>query len=76
MIGFTSALRLLEARHRVTVVSDRPAAETTSSVAAALWYPYLAFPPERVAAWSARTFAVLRGLAVHEPDAGVRLLRS
>lgn len=74
VIGLTSALRLLAAGHRVSVVSDRPSAETTSAIAAALWYPYLAFPPERVAVWSARTYEVLRGLAVDEPAAGVRLV--
>lgn len=74
VIGLTSALRLLEAGHGVTVVASRLGAETTSAVAAALWYPYLAFPPERVRAWSARTYQVLSELAVREPAASVRLL--
>ncbi|QYJ05577.1 FAD-binding oxidoreductase [Nocardioides panacisoli] len=54
VVGLTAAVRLAEAGHRVDVVArDRPR-ETTSSVAAALWYPYLAAPHDRVAAWAAR----------------------
>jgi D-amino-acid oxidase len=44
--------------------------ETTSRVAAALWYPYRALPQDRVAAWAATTYGVLAGL-VAEPDTGV-----
>lgn len=73
VIGLTSAVRLLEAGHRVLVVTDRAPEETTSAVAAALWYPYLAFPAELVTAWSGRTYEVLCELALHEPAAGVRL---
>src|SRR5205085_5669651 len=38
----------------------------------ALWYPYRAFPRERVEGWSARGFEVLSALA-HEPSSGVRM---
>ncbi|HWG93343.1 MAG TPA: FAD-dependent oxidoreductase [Mycobacteriales bacterium] len=72
VVGLTAALRLAEAGHVVRVVAARPPAETTSAVAAALWYPYRALPQDRVTAWSAVTYRVLRGL-VREPAAGVRL---
>ena len=36
---------------------------TTSDVAAAVWYPYRAYPQERVSAWAARTFEELCVLA-------------
>lgn len=70
--GLTSAVRLAEAGHRVDVVArDRPR-ETTSAVAAALWYPYLALPRDRVTDWAARTFEVFADLAQH-PRSGVAM---
>lgn len=63
VVGLTSAIRLAEAGHRVDVVArDRPR-ETTSAVAAALWYPYLALPRDRVTAWAARSYEVFSHLA-------------
>jgi D-amino-acid oxidase len=37
--------------------------ETTSSVAAAIWYPYLAFPQDRVTAWGRTTYDAFAALA-------------
>ncbi len=62
VVGLTCAVRLLEDGHRVDVLARDLPLETTSAVAAALWYPYRAFPFERVTAWSAtgyRRFAEL-----------------
>jgi D-amino-acid oxidase len=72
VIGLTVAIRLREAGVRADVVAREPPLATTSAVAAALWYPYRAFPRERVATWSARGFEVLSALA-GEPGAGVRM---
>jgi D-amino-acid oxidase len=72
VIGLTAAIRLREAGVEADVVARDPPNATTSAVAAALWYPYRAFPRERVAAWSARGFQVLSELA-HDPAAGVRM---
>ena len=47
------------------VARDLPL-ETTSSVAAALWYPYRAYPFERVTAWAATTYGELARLADDE----------
>ncbi len=63
VVGLTCAVRLLEEGHRVDVVARDLPAETTSSVAAALWYPYRAFPQDRVLAWSARSYEVFADLA-------------
>src|SRR5919112_1316411 len=63
VIGLSCAVRLLERGHEVAVVARDLPLETTSAVAAALWYPYLAHPPERVAAWARTTYDVLTGLA-------------
>jgi D-amino-acid oxidase len=56
VVGLSCALRLLEAGHRVDVLARDLPLETTSSVAAALWYPYLAFPQDRVTAWARTSY--------------------
>ena len=63
VIGLTCAVRLLEQGHRVDVLARDLPLETTSAVAAALWYPYRAYPFERVTAWSKATFEELHRLA-------------
>ncbi len=63
VVGLSCAVRLLEAGHHVDVVARDLPLETTSSVAAALWYPYRALPVDRVTAWSRSTYDVLAGLA-------------
>jgi D-amino-acid oxidase len=72
VVGLTCAIRLREAGVGADVVAREPPGRTTSAVAAALWYPYRAVPRERVAAWAARGFDVLSGLA-GVPGAGVRM---
>lgn len=71
--GLTSAVRLLEAGHRVDVVARDLPLETTSVVAAALWYPYLASPQDRVTAWARTSYEVFEELARDEAS-GVRML--
>ena len=44
----TCAVRLLEAGLRVDVVARDLPRETTSAVAAAIWYPHRALPQDRV----------------------------
>ena len=73
VIGLSAAVRLLEAGHRVDVVARDLPLETTSAVAAALWYPYRAYPVQHVAAWSKRTYTELERLAGHD-GTGVRML--
>lgn len=72
VVGLTSALRLAQAGHQVDVVAAQMGEGTTSSVAAALWYPYRAYPERDVTRWSATTYEVLCGLT-SDPSAGVRL---
>lgn len=73
VVGLTCAVRLLEAGHRVDVLARDLPLETTSAVAAALWYPYRALPQDRVTAWSGASYAEFVGLA-GEPDTGVRMV--
>lgn len=72
--GLSCAVRLLEAGHRVDAVARDLPRETTSSVAAAIWYPYRALPQDRVAAWSARSYSVFVELATRHPECGVRMV--
>lgn len=55
VVGLTCALRLVQAGHEVDVVAAQLGNSTTSSVAAALWYPYRAYPEADVTRWSATT---------------------
>lgn len=74
VIGLSCATRLLEAGYDVDVIARELPVETTSAAAAALWYPYLAQPRERVTVWSDVTYREFRRLAAEEPDSGVRML--
>jgi D-amino-acid oxidase len=75
VVGLTCAVRLAEAGHRVDVVARDLPRETTSVVAAALWYPYLALPQDRVRVWGAESYRAFAELAgVDGGETGVRLL--
>jgi D-amino-acid oxidase len=74
IVGLTAAWRLAEAGHRVRLLADTPPLATTSAIAAALWYPYRAYPRELVTRWSAVSFAELVELAA-VPGSGVRMRR-
>lgn len=73
VVGLTCAVRLAEAGYDVSVFARDLPPETTSTVAAALWYPYLAEPKDRVLGWAATSFTTFETLARTEPDAGVRM---
>jgi D-amino-acid oxidase len=72
VIGLTCALELARAGHAVTVLTADPIADTTSAVAAAIWFPYEAAPADAVLRWSAESAAVFAGLA-SDLSAGVSL---
>jgi len=74
VLGLSCALRLLEAGHRVDVLARELPLETTSAVAAAIWYPYLALPQDKVTAWGATSYDVFAGLA-GDPATGVAMRR-
>jgi D-amino-acid oxidase len=73
VVGLTTAVRLREAGIEANVVARDEPLNTTSAVAAALWYPYRALPAQRVTAWSAQTYSALAALA-EVPASGVRML--
>jgi D-amino-acid oxidase len=57
--GLSTAKLLLDGGHEVTLVSGDPLRTTTSHLAAAVWFPTAAGPPEAVARWAAVTYDVL-----------------
>ncbi len=70
--GLSCGIRLLQRGWRVRIVARELPPQTTSNVAAAIWYPYRAYPEDRVLAWSAASFReFLRLTAV--PAAGISL---
>lgn len=75
MSGLSAALLLRRAGHDVTVVSDKRVQATTSHLAAAVWFPTAAGPPEKVARWGKETFSVLAGEAA-DCHPGVTMLES
>lgn len=70
MIGLTTAVRLQEAGFATQVLTESLPLDTTSAVAAAVWYPYKAYPADRVLRWGKRSFEVFEGLA-EDPTTGV-----
>jgi D-amino-acid oxidase len=72
VVGLTTAVCLREAGVDAHVVARDLPLDTTSAVAAALWYPYRALPVERVTAWSATSYAALEQLA-DVAGSGVRM---
>lgn len=71
--GLTCAVRLAEDGHRVDVLARDLPLETTSVVAAALWYPYKALPQERVTVWAGSAYDDFAALATQEAT-GVRMM--
>lgn len=61
--GLSSGIRLLESAVDTEIWTREPAAETTSSVAAAFWYPYKVYPEDLVFNWAAATYTELIKLA-------------
>lgn len=72
IVGLTTAVTLQERGHRVRVVAAATH-DTTSTVAAAIWFPYRVGPPAKVVDWAARTRRWLVELS-RVPAAGVDML--
>ncbi len=74
VIGLVTALTLEERGHAVRVVASAHGQAITSSIAGAVWFPYRAGPPRKVAMWAAHTRGWLIELASRAPEAGVDIL--
>ncbi|HEY7833059.1 MAG TPA: FAD-dependent oxidoreductase [Ktedonobacterales bacterium] len=73
--GLTTGRCLQEAGHRVTIWARQRPPDTTSNIAAAIWYPYLALPTDRVTAWGATAYQKFKALSAN-PATGVIVLPS
>ena len=74
--GLTCALSFLRAGHKVTIRARATHPHITSSVAAAIWFPYEAFPKERVVGWALRSYEIFRELSQKPVRSGVRMADS
>ena len=70
VIGLTAAIRLREAGLDAGIVTAKLPPDTTSSVAAAIWYPYKAYPEDNVLSWGSRTFEIFEELS-DTPESGI-----
>ncbi|MBN9240694.1 MAG: ABC transporter substrate-binding protein [Micrococcales bacterium 70-64] len=71
VIGLSIAHELAAAGDAVTVVADADIAHSVSTVAAAVWFPYLSASPQ-TGRWLERSLARFRDIAL-DPSAGVDL---
>ncbi|WP_344308627.1 FAD-dependent oxidoreductase [Fodinicola feengrottensis] len=65
IVGLTSAVRLLEAGHRVRVLAADLPAQSTSNLAAAIWYPTGFGPQAGVLDWAAVAFRTYEEMAAN-----------
>lgn len=74
VIGLTTAVRLREEMNlRVRVVAAASPLATTSAVAAAIWYPYKAYPEGKVLRWGKESYELFEKLARYPNETGVRM---
>src|SRR5437868_1410271 len=71
--GLTCGIVLAEAGHAVTILPAATGPKTTSSVAAAIWFPYDAEPVDKVVPWALTSFDILRELS-QQPRTGVTMI--
>lgn len=72
--GLSCAIRLRESGLDVQIWTRDLPPNTTSNVAAAIWYPYRAYPEALVTGWAAVAYRVFLDLA-GVPQSGVRMVR-
>lgn len=63
VVGLTTAVKLREAGFAVEIWSAAPPADTTSIVAGATWFPYKAYPLDRVLDWARESKPVFVDMA-------------
>src|SRR5262245_44068812 len=73
--GLTCGIVLAERGYRTAIFAKDIGQQTTSSVAAAVWFPYHVEPAERVIPLALETYQVLLDLA-GVPDTGVSMIES
>ena len=73
--GLSTGIRLLEDGWAVDIWSSKFSPNTTSDVAAALWYPFLSAPVEKTNLWGSKTYDVLKEFSTN-PDAGISMTQT
>jgi D-amino-acid oxidase len=73
--GLTCGVVLAERGYRTAIFAKEIGQQTTSSVAAAVWFPYHVEPAERVIPLALETYQVLLDLA-RFPESGVSIIES
>jgi D-amino-acid oxidase len=71
--GLSTGITLLRAGHPVTILARDLPPNTTSNQAAAIWFPYLAKPREKVDPWAKYSLAFFRENLVPDPASGCAL---
>ena len=71
--GLTCCVVFAEHTWDVTIFADETGEQTTSGVAAALWFPYDAEPVDKIIPWSLITYERLRDLA-RDSQSGVSMV--
>ena len=71
--GLTCGVVLADAGYETAIFAAESPAETTSAVAAAMWFPYDAEPLDKVIAWALQSYEVFRELS-RNPATGVSMI--
>ena len=61
---------IIEGSYKVTIVAKDLPPHTTSNKAAAVWFPYLAYPADKIGRWASYTMEYLKKETLC-PDSGV-----
>jgi D-amino-acid oxidase len=73
--GLTCGVAFAEHGYRTAIFAKETGQQTTSGVAAAVWFPYDAEPAEKIVPWALRTFDALVELA-RIPETGVSMIET
>ena len=73
--GLSTGIRLLEDGWSVDIWSSKFSPNTTSDVAAALWYPFLSAPVEKTNLWGSNTYDVLKEFS-NSPNTGISMTQT
>jgi D-amino-acid oxidase len=71
--GLTGGVVFAERDWKVTIFADETGQQTTSAVAAAVWFPYDAEPAKKIIPWALTTYERLTDLA-RDPQTGVSMI--
>ncbi|KAF2074352.1 hypothetical protein CYY_004328 [Polysphondylium violaceum] len=66
----TGIVALKTGKYNVTIWAKDLPPNTTSNKAAALWYPFLCNPPDKVGRWSAETLEYFKKHIINDPKSG------